>query len=203
MITSLFPDPSLCHVLLIENISVQDLDWDLRQKLYEAMNILRGPVGSSQVMAHYSCSGLGSQIRSEDTLSISDLTMQWYWKLSSLLYSRPSENACYTFNGLLYGKRECCGWLNCVKNVCFPPFLIDPLSSIFTFLLWTSSENRKYKLMFWSYNKLFSWVAEGHLNLAQPGLTEIIPLQSLVRLRRADSDSLLKSRRVGVMIAFI
>ena len=81
MITSLFPDPSRCHVLLIENISVQDLAWDLRQKLYEAMNILRGPVRSSQVMAHYSCSGLGSQIRSEDTLSLhlrplSDLTMQ-------------------------------------------------------------------------------------------------------------------------------
>ena len=29
--------------------------------------------------------------------------------------------------------------------------------------------------MFWSYNKLFLLVEEGHFNLAQPGLTEIIP----------------------------
>ena len=36
---------------------------------------------------------------------LSDLTMQWYWKTSSLLYSRPSKNACCTFNGLLYGKQ--------------------------------------------------------------------------------------------------
>ena len=202
MITSLFPDPSRCHVLLIENILVQDLAWDLRQKLYEAMNILRGPVGSSQVMGHYSCPGLGSKIRSEDTLSqhlrpLSDLTMQWYWKTSSLLYSRPSKNACYTFNGLLYGKREYCGWLHCVKNVCFPPFLIDPLSLIFTFLLWTSSENRKYILMFWSYNKLFSWVAEGHLNLADTARTHRNNPPSKSRqtqTARQCRDSLLKSR---------
>ena len=58
LIKSLFPDPSRCQVLLNENISVQDLAPNPRQKVYEGMNILIRPVGSSQVMAHYSCLSL-------------------------------------------------------------------------------------------------------------------------------------------------
>ena len=56
--------------------------------------------------------------------------------------------------------------------------------------------------MFWSYNKLFLLVEEGHLDLVQPGLTEIIPLQSLVSVR-PDSGSLLRSPRYQDMIVSV